>query len=346
MDSVHHADSLAAELDKNNITVIIPAYNEEKYIRDAVYKVVHQQWDGQIEIIVVDGASTDRTVAILHEIALTLPANRSLKVLTNPLRSIPLSLNMACRQASYDIIVRTDAHTYVPDNYVALTVRTLEQIGYHGIAGGRITILPGDDTCLAQAIALAVSHRLGVGNAAYRTLDATVTEPLDADTVPFGAFTKRLWEELGGYDEALLFDEDYDLNYRARKHGLRVVLNPQIELKYFARKDLNLLWQQYYRYGFWAFRFCRKHNVIPNIRRFIPAAFVLGLMALIILGLAWSFIPLGLYLLAYLLPITAVSLNEAYKKKSLPFAFCLAPVFPVLHLSYGFGSLFSCLKRK
>jgi len=247
-------------LNKDNVTVIMPAYNEEKHIRDAVNKVVNQKWSGNLEIVVVDGGSTDRTAAIMKEIIPTLPPNRSLQILYNPQKHIPVSLNMACLHASSDIIVRTDAHTYVPDDYVLETVNTLEEIEYQGIAGGRIIIYPGEETCIARAISLAVRHPLGVGNAAYRTLGSDVVKPLDVDTVPFGAFSKALWEDLGGYDESLLFDEDYDLNYRAREKGYRVVLNPKIVLTYFSRKNLNLLWKQYFRYGFWAYKFCQKHK--------------------------------------------------------------------------------------
>jgi succinoglycan biosynthesis protein ExoA len=329
-------------LNQDNVSVIIPAYNEENYIRKAVLNVVNQAWPGNIEILIVDGGSTDQTVPLLEELQKELPENRSLKVLHNPARHIPISLNLACENAAYDIIVRTDAHTYVPESYVSQQVQALKKIDFKGIAGGRIEIFPGAPTCMAEAITISVGHPLGVGNALYRTFKGSGGELLEVDTVPFGAFAKALWKELGGYDETLLFDEDYDFNFRAKKAGYRIVLNPEIVLEYFSRKDLGLLWKQYYRYGYWANQTMQKHKIIPSIRRFIPAVFVLVFAFLAISEVFWGLKLFWLYLGVYALPILGISVLEGLvKRKRLGLTFCLIPTFPTLHFSYGIGSILS-----
>ncbi len=326
-------------LKQSDVTVIIPAFNEEKNIGEAIKSIVNQDWPGSIEMVIVDGNSTDNTVEIIKQISLNLPANRSIKILSNPKRFIPVSLNIACQNASHDIIVRLDGHTQAPPIYVTESVKALKEINYQGATGGRCDIQAADSSRLSKAISIAVSHPLGVGNALYRTLKSDREALIDVDTVPFGAFTKELWKSLGGYDETLLYDEDYDFNYRVGTKGYRIVLNSKIVLKYFARKDLAALWTQYYRYGYWANKFCLKHQMIPTFRRFIPAAFVLLVMLLAFV----NFKALILFLTIYFGTILIVTGHEGIKKRSFPLAVCLFPVFPTLHFSYGIGSIMSIL---
>ncbi|MGI6119286.1 MAG: glycosyltransferase family 2 protein [Desulfosporosinus sp.] len=327
-------------LKQNEVTVIMPVFNEEQNIAAAVHSIVNQDFTGAIEMVIVDGNSTDHTVALIKELSRKMPANRSIKLLTNPRRFIPIGLNIACQNASHDIIVRLDGHTQAPSNYVSESLKALKEINYQGVSGGRCAIHASDSTGMSEAIAIAVSHPLGVGNAAYRTMKKELDTLLDVDTVPFGAFTKKLWQSLGGYDEELIFDEDYDFNYRVRAKGYRIVMNSKIVLKYFARKDLTALWTQYYRYGYWANKFCLKHKNIPSLRRFIPAAFVLTVILFAISSLK----ALAALLTVYFGTIIVLSGYEGLvKRKSFPLALCLIPVFPTLHSSYGLGSIMSIL---
>lgn len=327
-------------LKQNEVTVIIPVFNEEKRIGEAIQSIVDQDFTGSIEMVIVDGNSTDNTVELIKQISLSLPSNRSIKLLTNPQRIIPVALNIACQNASHDIIVRLDGHTQAPSNYVSESLKALQEIDFKGATGGRCDIQASDSTRMSEAISIGVSHPLGVGNALYRTLKSELETLIDVDTVPFGAFTKELWESLGGYDEALLYDEDYDFNYRVRSKGYRMVMNSKIVLKYFARKDLAALWTQYYRYGYWANKFCLKHQIIPTFRRVIPAAFVLVVILLALVNIK----VLGVFMTIYFGTILVITGYEGIvKKKSFPLAIYLFPVFPTLHFSYGLGSIMSLL---
>lgn len=328
------------QLKLDEITVIIPVFNEEKKIDAAIQSIVNQDFTGSIEMVIVDGDSTDNTVELIRQISLKLPTNRTIKLLTNPQRFIPVSLNIACQNASHDIIVRLDGHTQAPSNYVTESLKALKEIDYQGATGGRCDIQASDSTRMSEAISIGVSHPLGVGNALYRTLKGDLDTLIDVDTVPFGAFTKELWKSLGGYDEALLYDEDYDFNYRIRAKGYRMVMNSKIVLKYFARQDLTALWTQYYRYGYWANKFCLKHRIIPTFRRVIPAAFVLMILLLALVNVKL----LAVFLTIYFGTILVISGYEGLvKNKSFPLAVCLFPVFPTLHFSYGLGSITSLL---
>ena len=323
-------------MDSSKISVIIPVYNEEKYITEVIESINEQTWNGFIEIIVVDGNSTDRTKEKILMLAKNLKTNREIKLVTNPQKSIPRSLNIACEHASAEIIVRIDGHTKAPRNYLSEAVRTLESIGFNGIAGGRLRISPGSGTTISRAISTAVRHPFGVGNASYRIYDGN--ELIEADTVPFGAFTKKTWEMLGGYDEDLLGDEDYDFCLRARAKGLRILLNPAIILNYYSRPTLIDLWKQYYRYGYWTTRTFAKHKKIPAIRKCIPLLFTTSLLFFTFFLTSLFFLQLVIYLTAA--AFFSLKASLPIKKSKTLFTLCLFLSFPVLHFSYGFGNLF------
>lgn len=328
-------------IDLSKVSVIMPVYNEEKYIEKSLMRIIEQDWQGFIDIIIVDGKSEDETVNIITKLKNNLPDNVQIKVFTNPKRYIPVSLNIACENASSDIIIRIDGHTLAPRNYISQCIKGLQEINFQGIVGGRCVIQQGDRTDKAEAIALAVSNKFGVGNASYRIEKEGLPQYMEVDTVPFGSFTKELWNKLNGYDETLLYDEDFDFNFRTKKLGLKVIMNNEILLDYFARKNFAHLSRQYFRYGYWANAFCIKHRTIPNIRRFVPLSFLICLL----LSLVFSTKLFSSIAALYIISISCVSFYETKRKnKSFTTGIYMATAIIMLHFSYGSGSLISILQ--
>lgn len=295
-----------------------------------------QDWNERFEIVIVDGDSEDGTTQIIKETALAAPSHCIVKLISNPKRHIPVSLNLACHQANGEIIVRLDGHTYPPKDYISSVVRALKSISFKGIVGGRWDIVPPNSSTSAAAIAVATSHPIGVGNAAYRTYSRSCDELIEVDTVPFGAFTKRLWLELNGYDEAMLANEDYDFVWRARQKGYSVYMDTNIILTYFPRENLYLLWKQYYRYGYWVSHFFVKHKKIPTYRKIAPIAFLTSLVISLFFSPTLFVILLGTHFSV----LSIVSAFEVCKNnitiRSLPY---LVLAFYTLHLSYGIGNI-------
>jgi GT2 family glycosyltransferase len=208
--------------------------------------------------------------------------------------------------------------------------------------GGVWEIRPGAETWVAQSIAVAASHPLGVGDALYRHAEKSSW----VDTVPFGAFKRELLALVGFFDETLLTNEDYEFNARIRNSGGKIWLDPSIRSVYFARITMLGLVKQYFRYGFWKWRMLRRYPSTLRWRQGLPPLFVLSLIGLGILGV---FLPLFRVLLAveiiiYAFALTAAGLQAAFKQNKFSLVFGLPLTISSMHISWGAGFLWSMIK--
>jgi succinoglycan biosynthesis protein ExoA len=194
---------------------------------------------------------------------------------------------------------------------------------------------------MAKAIAIGMSSPFGVGNSAFRTISG---KSMLVDTAPFPAYTRKIIERAGLYDEELVRNQDDEYNYRIRELGGKILLAEDVHSTYFSRGSLKSLWRQYFQYGFWKVRVLQKHSRQMSLRQFVPPFFVLALFGSILLALSPICHPLSLITpLLYLAVNIFVSMNTACKHgwqyfPPLPF------IFAILHLSYGLGFLVGMLR--
>ena len=90
---------------------------------------------------------------------------------------------------------------------------------------------------LGEAIAIAMSSKLGVGNSPYRVVQSIKT-PILTDTVPFWATRKQTFARLGLFREEMLCHEDYEFNHRVRSAGGAILLLPWLRSRYYVRSTL------------------------------------------------------------------------------------------------------------
>lgn len=319
------------------VTVIIPMRNEEAYVARCLDSVLAQLKDRtDIEVLCVDGASTDRTAAIVETYAARDPRVR---LLLNPDRFAPHAMNRALRVARGDVLIRLDCHaTYAPD-YLAQCVAALERTQADNV-GGYATTLPGSDTLIGRAIAAATSSRFGVGGSAFRVGGHDERE---VDTVPFGCFRRSVFERFGLYDERLIRNQDIELNSRIRRGGGRIVISPAIRLTYFNRSDYAGLRQQAFFNGLWNPYTLYLVGGGLSLRHFVPLGFVVSLIVLALGGLVWW--PLWWLLAAeialYLVAGLAMAVQVARATRTSAWHVFLA--FVNLHLAYGVGSFWGVL---
>jgi succinoglycan biosynthesis protein ExoA len=325
-------ESFSRNADAAAVSVVIPCYNEERFIGKVLQNLAGQHPPERYEIIVVDGMSTDGTRSAVSKFMRSHP-EITVRVVDNPRRNIPTALNLGIEEARHEIIVRMDAHSVPSENYVRRCIEGLIE-GEAAVVGMPWRIRASDETPAARAIALAVAHPFGIGDAKYRLVN---TASQLVDTVPFGAFRKSLWREIGGFDETLLANEDYDFHYRVRQRGGRILLDAGGHSVYFARNSFGALAAQYARYGRWKAQMVKRHPRSLRARQLIAPLFVVALVGSAVLGLFWP--PALWALLAVVVPYTALASLVAVKLSGREGDWRLLPfillAFPVIHTAWG-----------
>jgi len=323
------------------VSVVIPCLNESKTIVNLLEKLADQYDRKHYEIVVVDGMSSDGTRQLIAQFIEQHPG-LPVRLVDNPAKHIPIALNLGIAAAQGDIIVRMDAHSIPSPNYVRQCVASLKN-GQATIVGMPWQIVPGAETLAAKAIALASAHPFGVGGVEYRR--AMPGPAAFVDTVPFGVFRRTTWRRLGGFNETLLSNEDYDFNYRARRAGGGILLDRSGYCTYFARSTFSSLARQYFRYGGWKLEMLRLHPESLRWRQLAAPALVLLLVLLTGLSVysAPARVLLGLLGCSYLALAVFFGSMVSWKTKELRLAPAVASAFAVMHLCWGASFLWRLL---
>jgi glycosyltransferase involved in cell wall biosynthesis len=316
------------------VSIVVPCRNEEAYLARCLDSILAGDYPRhQLEVLVVNGGSTDRTAEILTRYAATHPG---IVALENPGGTTPAALNIGIRAASGGIIVRMDAHVLYPPDYLRRLVAGLEESGADNV-GGVLETVAAEDTPTARAIALGMSHRFGVGNSHFRL---GVDERREVDTVPFGCFRREVFDRIGLFDEELIRNQDDEFNFRIIMQGGRVLLLPDVFCRYFARRSLDQLARMYYQYGYFKPLVARKVGRVMTVRQLVPAILVAALSssAALAIWLPSARVVFALVLASYL-SVVLVCSARAIRTHGIRCGAALAAVFPILHFSYGAGFL-------
>jgi glycosyltransferase involved in cell wall biosynthesis len=320
------------------VSVIVPCRNEEQHLSRCLESILASDYPpDRIELLVVDGMSTDRTRDIVASYAARYPV---IRLLDNPRHIAPCALNIGIQAASGEVILRMDAHVIYPPSYLPILVHALLERGADNV-GGVLETLPGADTPVARAIALGLAHPLGVGNSYFRV---GVHEPRWVDTVAFGCFRREAFERAGLFDEELVRNQDDEFNYRLIRRGGRVLLMPTARAYYVARTSLPQLWRMYFQYGYFKPLVARKVGRVMTLRQLVPSLFVTSLAASGLAAVWWRPAALAAAGLAtaYAAAVLAAA-TAATRRHGVRVAAALALVFPVLHVAYGVGFLLGLL---
>jgi hypothetical protein len=182
---------------------------------------------------------------------------------------------------------------------------------------------------------MATSSPFGIGGSRFHYSEREQY----CDTVYLGAYRRETLEQIGLFDEELICNQDYELNYRLRAAGGRILCSPEIRSIYYCRESPGALFRQYLQYGFWKVRTVEKHPRSLRARHLVAPAFVGGVLLLAFLGLlfplAWAFLILGLSL--YLILAGTFALVKLIPSGSLMLWPGTVLAFFVLHLAWGLG---------
>lgn len=316
------------------VSVVMPILNEERYLADAVRRILEQDYPGDLQVIMSIGPSRDRT----HEIAETLAAaDPRLQVVDNPTGRTPSGLNLGIAAARYDIIARVDGHGELTDGYLKRAVELLDETGAANVGG---VMDAQGETPFEEAVAYAYTSRLGLGGSKFHLEDAPAGP---AETVFLGVFRKQALLDVGCFDETLHRAQDWELNYRLRQRGQVVWFSPELKVTYRPRSNARALAAQFYQTGKWRRELVRRHSETANLRYLAPPLTVAGIGVGVAGGLAGLITNKLILKLGWLAPfgylgmimagsVTARGISEQARAR-------LPLVLIIMHLAWGLGFL-------
>ena len=317
------------------VSVIVPCRNEERYIDQCISSLLKTSYPiNHLEILIVDGSSTDGTKAKLASLKRKHPF---IQILANPKKVIPIAMNIGIANSTGDIILKVDAHSTYPGNYITQCVEFMIEYQADNI-GGYLSVTPSSNTIVAKSIALVLSNKIGSG---YGSTKTKVSVPTWTDSVGFGCYKRSMLDKIGYYNEGLTRGSDMDLNNRLRSNGGKILKIPEITVAYYTKSTLGSFWNHNFSDGYWVTYPLALLRTPFTLRHIIPLAFVTGVSVLLLLGI-WNtlFLLLGISILGfYLLVISVTSVYIAIKQGNPLYFPVLCMTFFTRHIAYGTGSI-------
>jgi len=323
------------------ISIVVPILNEEKFIADFLDSVVNFQLPESCstEILLYDGRSKDNTREIVEKY---IKNNPNIFLFDNPGKIQSYAMNLGIKQAKGEYILRLDAHSIYPKDYLYLIYTTAIRTHSENTGGMMIT-MPYDNSYKASVIQALTTHRFGVGNSSFRT----GAKEGKSDTVPYGFYRKDLFDKIGYFDERLARAQDYELNRRIIKLGGTIWLNPEIQIHYYNQPDIfmflkkQILREAPYNAYMWylaPYTFALRHA--------ITAVFAMGVLcgiALSILFRPMTYLFSGVMALYVLLALFS-AIQQAVRFKRILHVLVLPVCFFLYHFLHGCGVIWGLIR--
>lgn len=320
------------------VAIVIPTLNEERFISRCLNSIIKQTYEFEkMDVMIIDGGSNDKTKDIVAEYQ---KSHQNIRFIENKKKIQSVAFNIGLKKSTAPYIIRLDAHAEYDSKYISLCIENLKQDEKRGNVGGRLNILPFNQSIWAQTNAILNHSRFGIGGAAFRVSN----EAHNTDSVPFGAFPRKVIDQIGGMREDLPRGEDNEYNSRIRKAGYKIFFDPNIISSYFARPTLGASCKQMYANGNSIGYLYYIDREAIGIRHLVPLLFVVSGLFSIIISVLWS--PfcyvfcggLALYLIAD--AIASIMGAKDNVKCTLP----LFILFFCVHVSYGMGTIAGLIK--
>jgi len=314
------------------VTVIMPVRNEQKAIRQSLGSVLVQDYPAdRMEVLVADGMSDDDTRAIVSEIARHDPRVR---LIDNQARIMAAGFNAALAFARGEIIVLLGGHSEVAPDFVRESVVLLRGRPEAWSVGGPISHMA--HSLFGKAVAVAMSHRLGVGNASHHFANYEGY----AEGAPFPILWRWVFERVGMLDERLVRNQDDEFYYRIRQAGGKIYISPRVRYTYFVRERMGQLFRQYFQYGFWRIPVMKKHQRPTTVRQVIPSLFYLTCIFLLMIGL-WFKQPVIALALPLLYGAALLTVGLSVLPKTGFQVACRVPLaIGTIHAGYALGLMY------
>lgn len=317
------------------VSLCMIAYNEAEALDGVLRDFQLQDYPHElIEIVLVDSMSTDATGAKMERFKNTDYGFRNVAIVQCAKKNQAFSWNAALMTATGDVIIRVDAHARIPRNFVSRNIYNLSQ-GEDVVGGGRPNIT-SDVSSWKLTLLAAEDSLFGSSVASYRR---PPTQKEYLDSLFHAAYRREVIQKVGGFNENLGRTEDNEFHYRIRKAGYKLCCCPDIISYQHSRNNLKDMIRQKYSNGRWIGLTLSECPGCLSYFHFAPFAFVIMIILCSIIA------ALGFPILLYTLLIVygmfdIVNSVGCFTMKNLQPQFALLPIiFPILHVSYGVGTI-------
>lgn len=309
------------------ITVICPTYNESDYLENIIRFFLNAQPEDK-ELLIVDGGSHDGTRETIKD---WMTKYENIRLIDNPQKYVPFALNKAIKMSSGDPIIRLDAHTEFSSDYFEKVIETFDFTGAD-VVGGPMRAVGKSN--FQKAVAIATGTVFGVGDSKIHKESYSG----ESDHVYLGAWKRKLFDEIGFFDERLKRNQDDEFHYRARSMGKKIYLNTKIKSFYYPRNSIFKLIKQYFQYGLFKPLVLKKIKSEIKLRHLAPSIFCIYILGLPITLLSnWYLLPLFAYIILNLFFSLRI-------KRKIAISVLVLIIYPAIHISYGWGFITGIFK--
>ena len=321
------------------LSFVVVARNAEKTLDNLFEDLERQTYPHErIEIILVDSASSDQTREIMDRFAREHRSFHEIKVLENQKRTLPCGWNIALTHATGEVILRVDAHTRIPEDFIEKNM-ALQGEG-EKICGGKVVSILQEDSDWQQMLMSTDNTAFCGGAADFRRKEGRQ----EVSTLAFAAYHREVFAAVGGYDERLARTEDNEMHYRMKQAGYRFMMDSEIVSYRYARSTLGRMLRQKYLNGYWI---GLTMGVCPkcfSVYHFVPFVFFLSVVCTIVLALCGFSLPLVLLAVLYGAADLFFSIKSIVEFKGKWSFYLLPVVFFLIHLCYGAGTFVGLLR--
>lgn len=325
---------------KNLVSFIVVAYNAEDKLEYSLGSLIKQDYPHSlIEVILVDSVSNDGTKLVFKKFKKKYKNEfKQIVIFDNPKRILPCGWNIALKNATGDFILRVDAHSFFDENFISNNVK--EICNNENIVGGKCISVIQKNNWKEKLLLIAEESIFGCGIADFRRKEKKEY----VSTLAFAMYRKKVFDDVGLYNENLARTEDNEMHYRMKKSGYKFLLSPNIKSYRYVRSNLRQMIKQKYGNGKWigvTMYYCPK---CFSIYHFVPLLFVLGILFSLIMYIMnipiFIFLLLVSYLLFNLLNVLLITIKNGFH-----LSYLLLPIiFFMLHFAYGFGTIIGLIK--
>lgn len=321
------------------VSICVVAFNEEKFLSNLLNDFERQSYAHElIEIVLVNSMSSDDTRKLMEEFSVKENGFYNVVVVDNPRRVQASGWNEAIKNASGDIIIRIDAHTHIPEDFVKLNVENIE--GGESVSGGVRPCIFENNGRWGRTLLEVENSLFGSSfNKCRRDGEKSYVK-----TMFHAAYKREVFAEVGGFNENLLRTEDNEMHHRIREAGYKLSYDPKIVSYQYARANLRKMIKQKYGNGKWIGLTLGVCPRCISLFHLIPLVFVIGIIATTVFScFGWWVLAVAMWGMYGIFAVANTMVSII--KDGFVFPKLIMPVlFLILHVSYGVGTLLGLIQ--